>query len=100
MDKITKARRKHSSAFKSKVALDALRERETLSELGVKYNLNPVQITQWKKHLLDHSADAFDTPGKKSAQSDSEALIQTLYQKIGQYQVELDWLKKKYGSPS
>lgn len=100
MDKNSKARRKHSAAFKSKVALDALKERETLSQLGAKYNLNPVQITQWKKQLLDHSADAFASSSKKNAEEDKDALIQTLYQKIGQYQIELDWLKKKYGAGS
>ena len=33
MDKNAKARRKHSTAFKSKVALNALKERATLSQL-------------------------------------------------------------------
>lgn len=98
MDKNAKARRKHSAAFKAKVALEALKERETLSELGAKYNLSPVQIGQWKKQLLDHSTGAFESGAKKGATEDKEAFIQTLYQKIGQYQVELDWLKKKYGT--
>ena len=98
MEKNAKARRKHSAAFKAKVALDALKERETLSELGAKYNLSPVQIGQWKKQLLEHSSSAFESGAKKGAADETESLLQTLYQKIGQYQVELDWLKKKYGA--
>ena len=94
MDKTAKARCKHSPAFKSKVALEALKERETLSQLGVKYNLNPVQITQWKKQLLDHSSDAFVAGATKAKEDDKDVLIQTLYTRIGQYQVEPDWLKK------
>jgi transposase-like protein len=100
MDNISKARRKHSPAFKAKVALEALKERETLSQLGAKYSLNPVQITQWKKQLLDHSSDAFLSPSATAKADDKEVLIETLYKKIGQYQVELDWLKKKSGLQS
>ena len=95
MSSTSKARRKHSPAFKSKVAIEALKERETLSQLGAKHNLNPVQITQWKKQLLDRSAELFDS--SKAKTDDKEALIEELYRKIGQYQVELDWLKKKSG---
>lgn len=100
MDKTSKARRKHSPAFKAKVALEALKERETLSALGAKHNLNPVQITQWKKQLLDHSTDAFASGTAKTKEDDKDTLIETLYTKIGQYQVELDWLKKKSGIQS
>lgn len=95
MSSNSKARRKHSAAFKSKVAIEALKERETLSQLGAKYNLNPVQITNWKKQLLDRSAELFEASGSKP--DDKEALIEELYKKIGQYQVELDWMKKKSG---
>ena len=41
-------RRKFDSAFKAKVALEAIRERETLAGLAVKYDLHPNQISQWK----------------------------------------------------
>ncbi|MBK7100046.1 MAG: transposase [Sphingobacteriales bacterium] len=44
-------RRKFDSAFKAKVALEALRERETLSGLAVKYDLHPNQISQWKQEF-------------------------------------------------
>ena len=96
MSSTAKARRKHSPAFKSKVALEALKERETLSQLAAKYELNPVQITQWKKQLMEHSAAAFTTAADNK-KDDKDQLIEALYQKIGQCQVELDWLKKKSG---
>ena len=42
-------RRKFSSEFKTKVALEALKERETLSELAKRFELHPNQISQWRK---------------------------------------------------
>jgi transposase len=43
------SRRKFSSAFKTKVVLEALKERMTLQELAVKFELQANQITLWKK---------------------------------------------------
>lgn len=86
-------RRKFNSSFKSKVALDAIRGDKTLNELAKKYQLHPNQITQWKKRLLEGAHSLFDSPGSK--QESSQERKEQLYQKIGQLQVELDWLKKK-----
>lgn len=51
-----KSRRKFDSAFKAKVAVEALKERETLSELAVRYDLHPNQISQWKQEFLQNSS--------------------------------------------
>jgi transposase-like protein len=71
-----------------------LKERSTVSELAVKYQLNPVQITQWKKQLIEQSAAAFGIDKESRAAADKDVLIDTLYKKIGQYQVDLTGLKK------
>lgn len=86
-------RRKFNSPFKAKVALDAIRGDKTLNELARKYKLHPNQITQWKKRLLEGSCSLFDAAGSK--QESAQEIAEQLYQKIGQLQVELDWLKKK-----
>ena len=52
-------RRKFTSEFKKKVVLEALKERETLSELAQKYDLHPQQITLWKAHFLAHAEEIF-----------------------------------------
>jgi transposase len=89
-------RRRFSASFKSKVAIEAARERATLAELGKKYQLHPNQISQWKQQLLTTAEELFEEhSGKEKEQQ--EALIDELYKKIGQYQIELDWLKKKSG---
>lgn len=97
MSKTSKARRRHSAAFKSQVAIESLKERSTLAELAAKHQLNPVQITQWKKQLMERGALVFGSDKESKVAADKDALIDTLYKKIGQYQVELDWLKKKSG---
>ena len=89
-------RRRFKASFKSKVAIEAARERATLAELAKKYELHPNQISQWKQQLLTTAEELFEE-GSDKEQERQEALIDELYKKIGQYQIELDWLKKKSG---
>jgi transposase-like protein len=53
-------RQKHSGAFKAKVAIEALQERETLAGLSKKYGIHPNQITRWKKEFLERAPQLFD----------------------------------------
>lgn len=87
-------RRTFSAQQKAKIALEALRERETLSEIAQKYQVHPSQVTLWKKQANDGLISVFEQAGATSKEADDgkEAL---LYQQIGQLQFELDWLKKK-----
>ena len=87
-------RRTFSAAFKLKVILSALQERETLSELSQKYDLHPNQISKWKTDFLANAAHYLNTPGKQHKKEDQVDLNE-LYAKIGQLQMELDFLKKK-----
>jgi len=90
------SRKKFSPEFKAKVAIEALKGLQTVSELAAEFDVHPSQINQWKKQLLDNSKDAFS--GKKD--KDRAALEQEkdrLYRQIGQLSVEVDWLKKKTG---
>lgn len=91
-----KSRRRFGAEFKAKVALEALSERETLSELAQRYGLHPNQISAWKKQLLQDSPELFKR-GPDKVQKDQSELIDELYKRLGQQQVELDWLKKKSG---
>ena len=54
------SRRKHSPAFKAKVALEALRGDKTIAEIASQYEIHPNQITQWKKILAEEAAGIFE----------------------------------------
>lgn len=55
-------RRKFTSEFKKKVALEALRERSTIQELATKHGVHPQQITDWTRQFLENSDAAFERP--------------------------------------
>ena len=88
-------RREFSSKFKAKVALEAIKERHTLSELAEKYELHPNQITAWKKEFLNNAEEIFAK--KTSKKNDTDRELAKLYQKIGQLEIEKDFLKKSLG---
>lgn len=87
-------RKRYSADFKAKVALEAARENRTSAELSSAYGVHPTMITRWKKHMLEHLPGVFSDKAKQK-DKDTEELVATLYQQIGQLKVELDWLKKK-----
>jgi len=84
-------RRKFSGAFKAKVAIEALKERESLAELSKRFEVHPNIISKWKQEFQERSADVFD---KKSKDADTEVDLDKLYAKIGQLEIENDFLKK------
>lgn len=55
-------RRKFTSKFKTKVVLEALKERVSLSELAQKYELSPTQISKWKREFLENASEIFESP--------------------------------------
>ena len=59
---MTNKRKKYDPSFKAKVAIEAIRERETLNELAAKYELSPVMISRWKKEFIENSSAAFESP--------------------------------------
>ena len=85
-----RSRRKFTSAFKARVAIEALKERESLAELSKRYELHPTMISKWKQEFLEKSSDVFDKRSEAEPGIDPEKL----YTKIGQLEMENDFLKK------
>tara|TARA_B100000614_G_C14172392_1_gene337581 strand:- start:205 stop:489 length:285 start_codon:yes stop_codon:yes gene_type:complete len=84
-----------SAAFKTKVVLEALKERQTVSELAEQFDVHPNQISSWKKEFLSGAENAFGH-GKEGKQlKESEQEKEELFKEIGKLKVENDWLKKK-----
>ena len=91
-----KSRRKFSADFKSKVVLEAFKERSTIEELARKYELHPTQINNWKREAMANMINVFGD--KAETTTDQEQQTQQLYAQIGQLKVENDFLKKKLSS--
>ena len=91
-----RGRRKHSPAFKAKVALEALKGRETVAQLAARYEVHPGQIQTWKKALAEGASGVFGNDKDQKSRNDA-ALIARLYQEIDQPKVERDFLAERSG---
>lgn len=94
---MTKLRQPRSASFKFKVALEAIQGDKTINQIASEYQLNPGQVSQWKRHLQSEGSRLFerDQKGTERQQAKKEA---ALYEQIGRLNMELTWLKKKFSS--
>ena len=84
-----RSRRKHSAAFKAKVALAAVAGEKTLAELAQQFDIHPNQITNWKRQLSEGAVSVFTGVESKEPEVDLKAL----HAKIGQLTLENDFLE-------
>lgn len=89
-----KPRRNHSAAFKSRVALEAIRGEKTIAEIAAHHEVHPNQVTTWKSQLLENAAAIF---GGDVLAEDSKERIRELHAKIGELTVERDFLEGALG---
>ncbi len=91
---MTQKRRRFTAEFKARVVRAALREDKTLAQLAKEYQVHPNQITEWKRQALEALPEVF-SKRRKQEQHDQQALVDRLYQQIGELQVDVNWMKKK-----
>ena len=87
-------RKIYSASEKATIALEALKGNITLNEITKKYWVHATQINCWKKQLKEGVIDIFSKRREKYDEG-KDTLIEELYRKIGQLEIERDWLKKK-----
>jgi transposase len=96
--RLTDPRPPKRRAAPCKVVLEALQGERTIHALAAAYGVHPIQITQWKKVVLEALPQLLSRRRGTMAK-DEDALKAAPYQQIGQLKVELDWLKKSGPGP-
>ena len=86
-------RKKFTSKFKTKVVLEALKERTSVADLAQKHEIAPQQVNLWKREFLAKAEGVFETKAK-SKKSQAEEEKDQLLKSIGQLKVENDFLKQ------
>ena len=94
-----RTRKNHPPSLKAKVALEALKSIQPMSEISQKFGVHPNLVSVWKTQASDGIQSLFENGREKSAAKSDELLAERdeLFRQIGQLKVELDWLKKKSG---
>ena len=85
-----------SGSQKAKIALEAIKGHKTINEIAQEYQVHPTQIGLWKKALLENAGQVFESK-REAKVIDPQSDPDWLYAKIGQLNMELDWLRKKSG---
>ncbi len=91
---MVKKRRRHSAAYKFRIALEALEGSKTIGQLSSEHEVHPNMIRAWKRQLLEGGPSVFASNGERK-QREQEAQEAELYEQIGRLKMELEWLKKK-----
>lgn len=86
-------RRVFSDELKFKIVIEAIKGQRQISEIASEFDVHPNQITNWKKQFLDNGSSVFSKK-KDTRVEEMEEKEEDLFKKIGQQQVELDFLKK------
>ena len=87
-----RARRNHTSSFKAKVALAAIKGDRTLAQIAEQFDVHPNQISTWKDQLLEGAADVFG-PGGGNGAVQPAIDVKLLHAKIGELALENDFLE-------
>jgi transposase len=90
---MSRSRRTFGKDFKSKVVLEALKEKDTIEVLAKKYELLPNQISLWKSEAIRNISSVFTV--EKTEPPKDIFPTEKLYAQIGQLKMENDFLKKK-----
>jgi transposase-like protein len=86
-------RRRFTSDFKAKVALEALRGDKTIQEISSKHKVHANQVSTWKRQAMDGLGAVFSN-GAERAGRDHAAEVRDLHAKIGELTVERDFLAR------
>ena len=82
---------KFKAEFKAQVALAAISNQMTVSEIVEKYNVSKTMVYQWKDEFLSNASKVFESD---RAARQQEKQIDNLHRKICELEMELDFAKR------
>ena len=89
----------HTPTLKLKVTLEAVHNQKTVNQIASEYGVAPVQVTEWKKQLLEEGVQLFQNKRRSKAPEAHED-VEYLQQQVGKLSTQIEWLKKKQGLAS
>jgi len=90
------SKRTFRAEFKARVAIEAIKEVKTISELAQIYEVHPNLISLWKKDFLTNAGMVFEKSKHESDQIEKlKKENDDLIHEIGKLTVDITWLKKK-----
>ena len=92
---MAKKRKTYSAEFKLKAVLEVLKGDKTAAQLAGELEVNPIVLSDWKKHFKEVGAQAFEKPRKTTKRKKEEKEKTELFEQIGRLKMEIEWLKKK-----
>lgn len=84
-------RRKFTPKFKAQVAIEALKDSESMTDLSKRFEVHPSQITIWKREFLEHADLAFGGSSDLTDVSALETERDNLYRKVGELEMQRDF---------
>ena len=92
---MSKKRRRFTAEFKKRVALEALREQDTVQAIAARHEVHPNQVSAWKRQAVEGLGEVFSRGPKRG--SEHESTIRDLHAKIGELTVERDFFLRGLG---
>lgn len=90
-------KRQHTPEFKTTVVLELLKENDTLAKISNKYGIHPTQARRWREIAVEYLKNIFTGKPPDAIVAEKDKQISELTNLIGQKEIELDWVKKKFG---
>ena len=83
-------------AQKAIIALEAIKEEQTIAQIASSHSVHPTQVKRWKQAAKDGLAQTFEVTGKTNDELvNLRAEVDELHRLIGVREAEIEWLKKK-----
>ena len=92
---MARKRRRFTPEFKARVALEALREHDSVQAIATRHELHPNQVSTWKRRLLEGLPKVFAGGAGRKATREHEAKLRELHAKTGELTVERDFFSAR-----